>query len=250
MLPADQRPEMVHLPYFGANLPLLYSEAGIPCIPTYSACRLLGIDPEHEILHTRRILLWGSARKLRITHDGTTFAVWGFDYPISFTYWLGSLSQEAPDPIRQQQLNDFVRWGISLSGKMHEELREQWKDVKKRMFRLNAAVLEAQEIITQLRSQQAAFPSEAWHGMEQALDLGHTFGLQVHAFVQRWLKEQEEEVLIFDGITIDAEGNDMNQPFTFPLFAAVRQSDATLLALFERWSTAWIPWLKTQLRPS
>jgi hypothetical protein len=248
MLPIHQGPTSVHLPFFEADLPLLYSDDGYPCIPSFAACRFLGIDHEREVRHTRSVLLWGTVQKLRFTRNSNTYSVWGFAYPLSFAYWLGGLSQDVQDPQMRQHLIAFVRWGIKLGGRVEQRLRDQWKDAKQRIFHLNAALIEAQEIATRLRSQHAMLAPEQRHILETDLDAELSIAQTVQAFVQRWLKAQED-VIILDGITIDAEGNDLNQPITLPLFAAVDQTDADLLADYEQWVAEWTAKLQSLLRP-
>src|SRR5215469_1178453 len=52
------------LPYFDAEVPIVYLADSTGYIPVVALCRMLGLRPERHIPRWRRLFLWEHARKL------------------------------------------------------------------------------------------------------------------------------------------------------------------------------------------
>ena len=176
----DERSEQVvrqttiALPFLDERVPALIVADGRPYIPVFAVCRVLDIRADTHIQRWRRLIFWGTARKLPFqTEKRGRRLVWCL--LVSEVPYLYSLFDWSPlPPERRRQLYEAAHAHAQLLGQVYQEMQAQYAATRQALF---SVLTRAAELDTTfwpaMAGKAASLTSEAQATYAQLLDRGH-----------------------------------------------------------------------------
>jgi len=215
---------VITLPYFDAEVPVVYLADGAGYIPVVALCRMLGLRPRTHIPRWRRLFLWEHARKLPLrTEKRGTRMVWCLHLGAMF-FWCSSFNWSLVSPERQVQLHLATEAGLKHLEQAHEEMLTRYRQMRHLLFRFLTNYADAQtqlhEVTARMRGRLDTASSAAF---EALLEQGSAIINETTAHARAMLQDQAT-IPIMDVVTIDAEGN-ATEVGTQPLFPVIPEED-------------------------
>ena len=168
------RQTTIALPFLDEQVPALIVADGRPYIPVFAVCRVLDIRADTHIQRWRRLIFWGTARKLPFqTEKRGRRLVWCL--LISEVPHLYSLFDWSPlPPERRRQLYEAAHAHAQLLGQVYQEMQAQYAATRQALF---SVLTRAAELDTTfwpaMAGKAASLTSEAQATYAQLLDRGH-----------------------------------------------------------------------------
>ncbi len=223
------RQTTIALPFLDEQVPALIVADGRPYIPVFAVCRVLGIRADTHIQRWRRLIFWGTARKLPFqTENRGRRLVWCL--LISEVPYLYSLFDWSPlPPERRRQLHEAAHAHAQLLGQAYQEMQAQYAATRQALFSVLTLAAELDATFWPAMAEKAAsLPSEAQARYAQLLDSGHDVYERLIAHTRKMLYAQQDESLIVDAVKLDAEHRVIDT-FFLPLFPVVSREESLML---------------------
>jgi len=211
------------LPYFDAEVPVLYAADGTPYIPVVAVCRMLGLRADTHIPRWRRLLLWCHARKLPLRTARGRRIVWCLHLgavPLLYTCFNWSLVSSE----RQGQLRQATDAALQAMEQVQQEMLRRYRRLRAHLLRFLVAYAQADSQLDQVaRRMHALLDQDACLQFEVLLSKGRMLIQEATAFARKLVQGQATD-LIVDVVTLETDGH-MTQVDTFPLFPVVSRQD-------------------------
>jgi hypothetical protein len=221
--PVVQQGSMI-LPYFDAEVPIVYLADGVGYIPVVALCRMLGLSPRTHIPRWRRLFLWEHARKLPLQMEKRgTRMVWCLHLGALF-FWCSSFNWSLVSPERQGQLHLATEAGLKHLEQAHQEMLTRYRQMCHLLFRFLTNYADAQTQLQQVAARMhGRLDAASSAAFEVLLEKGSAIIKEATAHARAMLQDQAT-IPIMDVVTIDAEGN-ATQVGTQPLFPVIHEQD-------------------------
>ena len=227
------------LPFLDEQVPALIVADGRPYIPVFAVCRVLGIRTDTHIQRWRRLIFWGTARKLLFqTEKRGRRLVWCL--LISEVPYLYSLFDWSPlPPERRRQLYEAAHAHAQLLGQVYQEMQAQYAATRQALFSVLTRAAELDNTFwPAMAGKAASLPSEAQATYARLLDCGQDIYEKLIAHTRRMLHAQQDESLIIDAVKFDAEHRIIDT-FSLPLFPVVSREESLVLTELLQQVTRW-----------
>jgi hypothetical protein len=212
----------VTLPHFHCEVPVLYLADGAPYIPVRALCAMLGLRAERHIPKWRKLMFWGSARKLPFL--GSTKGarvIWCIpmeQYPFIF----GCFDWQLVSSERRTQLRQAADAWSEASGQAYLKMRAHYKYVRHLLFTFFTMFANADTLLRRyedLSCQSLDFEAVAQLDALVHRGKGLLFLTSTHA---RKMLQDQEDVPIVDAARMK---DDSVEPVFLPLIPVVSRED-------------------------
>src|SRR5712692_4592822 len=150
----DEQGQNVHqatlvLPYFDAEVPVLYVADGTAYIPVVALCRMLGLRAETHIARWRRLLLWRHACKLPLRTARGRRVVWCLHLgAIPFLFCCFDWSLVSPE--RRIQLRQAADASLKLMEEAQQKMLTRYREMRRHLFTFLVAYAQADSQLDQV----------------------------------------------------------------------------------------------------
>ena len=225
------------LPYFDAEVPVLYVADGTPYIPVVALCRMLGLRADTHIARWRRLLVWGHACKLPLRTARGRRVVWCLHLgAIPFLFSCFNWSLVSPE--RRIQLRQATDASLKLMEESQQKMLTRYRDLRRHLLRFLVAYAQADSQLDQVAGRMhARLDRTSCIQFEVLLSEGRTLIHEATAFARKLVHEQATD-LIVDVVTLDTDSQ-MTQVDTFPLFPVVSRQDEERFSAYLSRLTQW-----------
>lgn len=228
----------ITLPFLDEEVPVLYLDDGRPYIPVFAVCHALGIRADTHIQRWRKLVLWGTARKLPFqTKQRGKRQVWCL--LISEVPYLYSLFDwKLVSPERRLQLRKASEEQKTLAYLAYQQMQQRHKSIRKALFTF-MTTFENIDVLLQryIDVLSPKLDDESSLTFSALIDSGRSLFQLALTHARKMLHDQAA-LPIVDAITIDADNNVIDT-FAMPLLPIVGQEESERFLTFMTQLISW-----------
>ncbi len=226
------------LPYFDAEVPIVYLADGAGYIPVVALCRMLGLSPRTHMPRWRRLFLWEQARTLPVqTEKRGTRIVWCLHLG-ALLFWCSCFNWSLVSPEREMQLHLATEAGFKHLEQAHQEMLTRYRQMRHLLFRFLTTYADAQTWFQQLAARMHGhLDAVASAALDALLTEGCALINEITVHVRAILQDQAS-MPIMDVVTLDTEGN-ATEVGTQPLFPVIPEQQEELFFAHIEQLTHW-----------
>jgi hypothetical protein len=212
---------MITLPYFDYEVPVLSTEDGRLYVPVLILCTMLGLRADTHIPRWRRLVIWGSARKLPFrTASGSKRIVWCLHLG-AFPLWCACFNWSLVSPERQEQLQQATDAWCEHLDQAHREMLSQYQQMRHLLFVFLSSSADTERMLAQdwMSVHLLLDRFDLCIQFEDLLTRGRTLIREATALARSLVYQQEENPSI-DAVRVSPE-NEVLEEFSLPLFPVI-----------------------------
>ncbi len=211
------------LPYFDAEVPVLYLVDGTAYLPVRSLCRMLGLRPETHIPRWRKLVLWANVRKLPLQTARGERVVWCL-HRGALPLWCACFNWSLVSAERRQQFRRATDAWQEDVAQAQGLMLDRYRSLRRFLYAFLEEYSDAESWLDQWALHRSSWLDvSSSRQLESLLSQGKTRIVQATTLARKMIQEQATAPII------DIVSNDgreaMANAETLPLFPVIPRED-------------------------
>jgi hypothetical protein len=231
------RQATITLPFFDYEVPILYVEDGTRYIPVIALCEMLGLRAKTYIPRWRKLVIWASARKLRLSTSRGKRLVWCLHLG-ALPFWCVCFEWSAVSTERRMQLHQATDVWLRDIAQVHQQMLDDYRSLRKGLFAFLVAYSDVEDRLRQWQIRLSIIlDAAASEQFEMLISQGRVMIDRATTQARRIVFEQEKDPIV-DVFTLNANG-EVSETSSLPLFPVVSSGDREQFFTFISQLTKW-----------